>query len=118
MAKCALQFPKLLLLEDFNVHADTVSIQVSDLVSSMAALGLSQFVSGLIYQAGCNEDLIFDMGMDVELTSREKDFEGLLGFFCPLLSRQQADLCSPEKTSGPSWIPECSVGSKAPRHLI
>lgn len=45
VATCALEYPRVLVLRDFSVHADrATSVQATDLVSSMAAPGLSQFV--------------------------------------------------------------------------
>ncbi|XP_077780534.1 uncharacterized protein LOC144326946 [Podarcis muralis] len=62
----ALEFPSLLVLGDFNVHAYAApSSQALDLVTSMATLGLSQFVLGPTHQAGHTLDLIFGAGIDV-----------------------------------------------------
>lgn len=50
---------RLLVLGDINVHAkDATPSQAKDLVSFMAALGLSQFVSAPTHQAGHTLDLI------------------------------------------------------------
>ncbi|XP_077778785.1 uncharacterized protein LOC144326208 [Podarcis muralis] len=66
VAGWALEFPNLLVLGDFKVHANaTPSSQALDLVTSMATLGLSQFVLGPTHQAGHTLDLIFGAGIDV-----------------------------------------------------
>ena len=66
VAGWALESPNLLVLGGFNVHADdTPSSQALDLVTSMATLGLSQFVLGPTHQAGHTLDLIFGAGIDV-----------------------------------------------------
>ncbi|XP_077782882.1 uncharacterized protein LOC144327417 [Podarcis muralis] len=66
VAGWALEFPNLLVLGDFNVHADAApSSQALDIVTSMAALGLSQFVFGPTHQAGHTLDLIFGAAIDV-----------------------------------------------------
>uniref|UniRef100_A0A670I2H7 Reverse transcriptase domain-containing protein n=1 Tax=Podarcis muralis TaxID=64176 RepID=A0A670I2H7_PODMU len=73
VAGWALEFPNLLVLGDFNFHADaTPSSQALDLVSSMATLGLSQFVSGPTHQAGHTLDLIFGAGIDVIMSPSMK----------------------------------------------
>ncbi|XP_077774334.1 uncharacterized protein LOC144325324 [Podarcis muralis] len=66
VAGWALEFPNLLVLGDFKVHADAApSSQALDLVTSMATLGLCQFVLGPTHQAGHTLDLIFGAGIDV-----------------------------------------------------
>ncbi|XP_077778804.1 uncharacterized protein LOC144326222 [Podarcis muralis] len=62
----ALEFLNLLVLGDFNVHADAApSSQALNVVTSMATLGLSQFVMGPTHQAGHTLHLIFGAGIDV-----------------------------------------------------
>lgn len=58
-----LEYSRLIVLRDFNIHFDAVNpLQASDLVSSMAALGLSQIESVPMHQAGHALDLIFGFG--------------------------------------------------------
>lgn len=68
----ALEFPRLIILRNFNVYADkAASGQALDLVISLAASGLSQIVSRL-YHAGHILDLILGMGIDMDLITAEK----------------------------------------------
>lgn len=58
------------VLGDLIVHVDdATSSQAKDLTSSMATLGLSQFVSIFIHQTGYMLDLILGAGIDVDLYS-------------------------------------------------
>ena len=66
IAEWAMRFPRLLVLGDFNLHVDKASpLKNLDLVSAMATLGLTQFVTGLTHQAGHTLDLIFGMGIQL-----------------------------------------------------
>ena len=68
----ALQYPRLLVLGDFNVHADSPSSRIDlDLMSTMAALGFSQFVTGPTHQAGHTLDLVFGVGVQVDLMATD-----------------------------------------------
>lgn len=51
---------------------DAAFSRAMDLVSFMAALRLSQFVSSLTYQVGYFLDLIFGLGINVELVATEE----------------------------------------------
>lgn len=62
----------LLVLEDFSVHTDyVISPQARDLVSSMAALGLSQFVMDPTYQVGHILDLLLGAEIMVDLITTD-----------------------------------------------
>ena len=57
---------------DFNVHADSPSSEMDlDLMSTMAALGFSQFVTGPTHQAGHTLDLVFGVGVQVDLMATD-----------------------------------------------
>lgn len=63
----ALEYPRLIDLDDFNVHAnDAASTLAADLVSSMAARVLSQFVTAPTHRAGHTLDLVFTVGVTVD----------------------------------------------------
>ena len=67
------RFTKLLVLGDFNVHADKITFsQALDLVSAMATLGLSQFFTGPTHQAGYTLDLIYGMRIQIGLIQSDR----------------------------------------------
>ena len=68
-----LQYPKTIILGDFNIHADEPSSkQNTDLISSMETLGFSQYVSGPTHQAGHTLDLIFGAEVDMDPITTNK----------------------------------------------
>ena len=73
VAEWALRFSRLLVLGDFNVQVDKASsLQDPDLVSAMATLGLTQFVTGPTHQAGYTPDLIFGMGICMDTIQKTR----------------------------------------------
>lgn len=120
VAGWAMEFLRILILRDFNVHAnDTTNRQAQDLVSAMAMLGLHKIVLGLTHQAGHMLDLVFGMGMDMDMISVEQvpwsDHcpKSPAGCTSATLSRLQADFNLPVEIYGSYWRPECSAGSTA-----
>ncbi|XP_062831933.1 uncharacterized protein LOC134297676 [Anolis carolinensis] len=71
VSEWALRFPRLIVLGDFNVHADAGSFSsaAEDLVSTMATLGLSLYNTGPTHKADHTLDLLFGVGIQVTLTS-------------------------------------------------
>ncbi|KAF7234862.1 50S ribosomal protein L1 [Varanus komodoensis] len=60
-----LRTPRMLVLGDFNLHAETVLTGVAqDFMASMVAMGLSQHISGLTYERGNTLDLVFSTGKE------------------------------------------------------
>lgn len=60
--------------EDFSVHVDdAASSQTMDLVSSMEALGLSQFVLAPTHQAGHMLNLISSAGVMMDQFTANED---------------------------------------------
>lgn len=66
----ALEYPRLLGIFIIHVY-DAVFSQAKDLVSSMAALGLSQFVSSPTHQVGLTLDLIFGARIMMDLITAD-----------------------------------------------
>uniref|UniRef100_A0A803SN06 Reverse transcriptase domain-containing protein n=1 Tax=Anolis carolinensis TaxID=28377 RepID=A0A803SN06_ANOCA len=61
----ALESQRLLVLRDFNVHAETILTGAAqDFMASMATMGLSQVVSGPTHRAGHTLDLVFCQGWE------------------------------------------------------
>uniref|UniRef100_A0A803SMB9 Reverse transcriptase domain-containing protein n=1 Tax=Anolis carolinensis TaxID=28377 RepID=A0A803SMB9_ANOCA len=71
VSEWSLRFPRLVVLGDFNVHADTDSCSAAamDLVSTMETLGLLLCSTGPTHQAGHTLDLIFSAGIQVTQAS-------------------------------------------------
>ncbi|KAF7252318.1 Solute carrier family 22 member 7 [Varanus komodoensis] len=60
-----LKTPRMLVLGDFNLHAETGLTGVAqDFMASMTAMGLSQHVIGLTHEHGHTLDLVFSMGQE------------------------------------------------------
>ena len=60
-----LESSRLVVLEDFNVHADTNLLGAAQhFMSFMTTLDLSQVISGPTYIAGHTLDLLFHAGQD------------------------------------------------------
>ncbi|KAF7239452.1 Platelet-activating factor acetylhydrolase [Varanus komodoensis] len=55
-----LESPRLLVLGDFNIHAQGIlSGAVQDIMAGMTTVGLSQHVIGPVHVLGCTLDLVF-----------------------------------------------------------
>lgn len=66
----ALEYPRLIVLGDFSVHAnDATTTQAIDLVSSMLILGLSQFILAPTHQVGHTLDLICIIGIEADVVT-------------------------------------------------
>ncbi|XP_061490084.1 uncharacterized protein LOC133388035 [Rhineura floridana] len=60
-----LESPRLVVLGDFNIHAETALSGVAqDFMASMTTMGLSQVLSGPTHAAGHTLDLVFCAGWD------------------------------------------------------
>uniref|UniRef100_A0A803SSU4 Reverse transcriptase domain-containing protein n=2 Tax=Anolis carolinensis TaxID=28377 RepID=A0A803SSU4_ANOCA len=61
----ALESQRLIVLGDFNVHAETtLTGAAQDFMATMATMGLSQLVSGPTHRAGHTLDLVFCQGWE------------------------------------------------------
>ncbi|KAF7254272.1 putative RNA-directed DNA polymerase from transposon BS, partial [Varanus komodoensis] len=65
VSELVLKTPRMLVLGDFNLHAETVLTGVVlDFMTSMAAMGLSQHVIGPTHERGHTLDLVFSTGQE------------------------------------------------------
>ncbi|KAF7253150.1 hypothetical protein EYD10_01179 [Varanus komodoensis] len=65
VSNLVLKTPRMLVLRDFNLHAETVLTGAAqDFMASMAVKGLSQHVSGLTHECGHTLDLVFLTGQE------------------------------------------------------